>query len=88
MAGAPAGNPSPGDQSTQIIAQHLMTAESEIRAAIRIKPELSSVLEDWLSRVKPQIGQILFGGGQSPAAGTPGPASLLTSGAQSLNTRP
>lgn len=87
--GAPNG-PQGGDQSLQIVTQHLMNAEMEIRAAIRVKPELSSVLEGFLQNVKPQIGQILFGGGQQPQAQPPmaGMGNLLATAARSISAQP
>lgn len=91
LAGGQAGPGPQGDQSLQIVTQHLMEAEQAIRAAIRIKPELSGVLEGFLNNVKPQIGQILFGGGQQqpPQMGAPGMGSLMASAARpSLSSQP
>lgn len=69
-----------------------MEAEQAIRAAIRIKPELSGVLEGFLNNVKPQIGQILFGGAQqqqAPQMGAPGLGTLMASAARpSLSSQP
>jgi len=72
------------DQSIQIISQHLMTAEQELRAAARIKPELAGVLDQWITQMKGQIGQILFGSQPQPQGG----GGLMTSGANSLNIQP
>lgn len=67
------GPPQPGggDQSLQIVTQHLMEAEQALQAAARIKPELSAIVDKFVNEVKPQAGQILFGGGaQAGAAGS------------------
>src|SRR5262249_9057405 len=74
LAGGPANGSPQGDQSLQIVTQHLMNSQQELEAAIRIKPELSTVLENWLNNIKPQIGQILFGGGGAP--GQPGASPI------------
>lgn len=94
LAGEPAQAPG-ANQGLQIITQHLATAEDAIRQAIKLKPELSVVLENWLNQVKPQIGQILFGGGQGGAAQgggitppTMGGGMMATGMAPSLNMRP
>lgn len=64
---------SQGDQSLQIVTQHLMEAEQALQAAARIKPELSAIVDKFVNEVKPQAGQILFGGGaQAGAAGSGG----------------
>lgn len=94
--GANPQGPQGGDQSLQIVTQHLMTAEQELQAAIKIKPELSAVLDAFLNNVKPQIGQILFGGGNGgpgqPGAPQPPPAgigsSLLASAARGISAQP
>lgn len=63
--------PGQGDQSLQIVTQHLMEAEQALEAAARIKPELSTLLDKFRNEVKPQAGQILFGGGaRAGAAGS------------------
>lgn len=53
-----------GDQSLQIVTQHLMEAENALQQAAELKPELSVILDKFINDTKPQIGQILFGGGQ------------------------
>lgn len=53
-----------GDQSLQLVAQHLMDAEQALQAAAKIKPELSTIVDKFVNEVKPQAGQILFGNGQ------------------------
>lgn len=65
-----------------------MTAEQEIQAAIRIKPELSGILDNFLNNIKPQIGQILFGGGQQPQPPTAGMGNLLASAARGISAQP
>lgn len=52
------------DQSLQLVTQHLMEAEQALQAAAKIKPELSGIVSKFINDVKPQAGQILFGGGQ------------------------
>lgn len=86
--------PSQGDQSLQIVTQHLMEAEQALQAAARIKPELSALIDKFINEVKPQAGQILFGGGaQAGAAGSGsampvGISGLMASGMQpSMNAR-
>jgi len=50
-----------------------MEAETALQAAARIKPELSTIVDKFINEVKPQAGQILFGGGaQAGAAGSGG----------------
>jgi hypothetical protein len=89
MAGAPPGNPSGPDQSVQLVTQHLMEAEQALRAAARIKPELAGIVDNFVNTVKPQAGQILFGGGQPPQQAQPGLGTLLASAAsRSINTQP
>jgi hypothetical protein len=87
--------PGQGDQSLQIVTQHLMEAEQALQAAARIKPELSSIVDKFINEVKPQAGQLLFGGGtQAGAAGSGGmPPSniggLMASGmGPAMNARP
>ncbi len=75
-----------------------MNAEQEIQAAIKVKPELSGILDAFLNNVKPQIGQILFGGqgaaAPGGAAGPPPPGSpaglsgLLASAASGMSAKP
>lgn len=71
--GAPPSSPMQGlvgdqsngaDQSLQLVTQHLMEAEQALQAAAKIKPELSAIVDKFVNEVKPQAGQILFGGGQ------------------------
>jgi len=64
----PGVNPSAagGDQSLQLVTQHLMEAEQALQAAAKIKPELSAIVDKFVNEVKPQAGQILFGGGNQP----------------------
>lgn len=72
----------PADQSIQIVTQHLMDAEQALRAAARVKPELSALVDKFVNEVKPQAGQILFGGGNQPASQPmPGMGALLASAA-------
>ncbi len=90
LAGQDQGNQQ-GDQSIQIVAQHLMEAEQALQAAAKIKPELSAIVDKFVNEVKPQAGQILFGSGQGqqPQPGMqPDLSSLLTSGASSLSNKP
>lgn len=88
MAGGAGGNPSGPDQSIQIVTQHLMEAEQALRAAARIKPELAGIVDAFVSQVKPQAGQILFGAQPPQQNVQPGLGSLLTSGAKALNLQP
>jgi len=82
-----------GDQSIQIVTQHLMEAEQALQAAARIKPELSAIVDKFVNEVKPQAGQLLFGGSQAGAAGNGGspPVGLgmLATGVNpAINMRP
>jgi hypothetical protein len=72
-----------------------MEAEQALQAAARIKPELSTIVDKFVNEVKPQAGQILFGGGQQAGAagsgGTPpiGISGLMGSGmSPGMNMRP
>lgn len=80
-------NPSGPDQSLQIIVGHLRDAKQSLQAAAELKPELSAVVDTFVSQVEPQVGQILFGAGQ-PAPKPQGLASLLQTGARALSTQP
>ena len=98
LAGQGQPQPGGGDQSIQLVTQHLMQAEQELQAAARIKPELSAILEKFSNEVKPMAGQILFGqgqgqGGQQPPGGSPpgnpSMGGLMASGASpALSMRP
>jgi hypothetical protein len=79
------GSPQPGDQSIQLVTQHLMEAEQALTAAAQIKPELAGIVTAFINTVKPQAGQILFGGGtgasmQPPLPPSPGPAGGMMGG--------
>lgn len=84
--GAPPSSPMQGlvgdqqngaDQSLQLVTQHLMEAEQALQAAAKIKPELSGIVSKFINDVKPQAGQILFGGGQQSQPQQPAP-NLMT----------
>jgi hypothetical protein len=93
LAGDPSSPQGGGDQSIQLVTQHLMEAEQALQAAVRIKPELAGIVEKFTNEVKPQAGQILFGrGAQAGAAGSGGAppigTAMLASGAPGLGQRP
>jgi hypothetical protein len=93
LAGEQQGQQGGQDQSIQIVTQHLMEAEQALQAAARVKPELSAILDKFVSEVKPQAGQILFGAGQPNAGsgGSPpvGISPLMASGmGGGMNMRP
>lgn len=92
LAGEPQPQAGGGDQSLQIVTQHLMEAEQALQAAARIKPELAAIVEKFVNEVKPQAGQILFAGGQQgPGAGLqpPLPGSMVMGGmGPGMNMRP
>jgi len=74
------------DQSLQIVTQHLMEAEQALQAAAKIKPELSAIVDKFINEVKPQAGQLLFGGGQPQPQ--PSLMGILAGGAGPLNSQP
>lgn len=71
------------DQSLQLVTQHLMEAEQALQAAAKIKPELSAIVDKFVNEVKPQAGQILFGGGQPQQQPQPNLMSMIAGGAGS-----
>ena len=71
------------DQSLQLVTQNLMEAEQALQAAAKIKPELSAIVDKFVNEVKPQAGQILFGGGQ-PQQPQPNLMGMLAGGAPGL----
>lgn len=81
MTGGQQGGDQQGDQSLQIVTQHLAEAEQALKAAARVKPELSSIVDKFVNEVKPQAGQILFGS-QPQQAPQQGIGALLASGMQ------
>lgn len=77
-----------GDQSLQLVTQHLMEAEQALQAAAKIKPELSAIVDKFVNEVKPQAGQILFGGGSQPQQPQPNLMGMLAGGAGSTAPSP
>lgn len=72
------------DQSLQLVTQHLMEAEQALQAAAKIKPELAGIVDKFVNEVKPQAGQILFGGGQQPQQPQPSLMGMLAGGAPGM----
>ena len=62
-----------------------MEAEQSLQAAAKIKPELSAIVDKFVNEVKPQAGQILFGGGQqSQMQPAPSLMGMLAGGAPGM----